>query len=198
MTDARHLAVVSTRAEDELVAPTVRASPAGRLGEFEIVYRAHVAGVTAFFARRSREPQLVADLTAETFVQAIRSFGSTAPERGSERAWLFAIARRVYAKHCERTSRRQDAARRDSGRQILDEDVTEQLAERIDAERPGRELLEALAGFSELDRQAVELVDLAGLTPKEAAAALGVSPGTLRGRLFRARAKLRKESSSDD
>jgi RNA polymerase sigma factor (sigma-70 family) len=189
---------VSASAEDELTLPIVRADPAGRLGEFEIVYRSHVATITAFFARRSREPQLVADLTAETFVQAIRSFGSAAPERGSERAWLFAIAKRVYAKHCERTTRRQDAARRESGRQILDEDVTEQLAARIDAERAGRELLEALAGFSELDRQAIELVDLVGLTPKEAAAALGVSPGTLRVRLFRARAKLRKESRADD
>jgi RNA polymerase sigma factor (sigma-70 family) len=176
----------------------VRTDPAGRLGEFEMLYRAHVAAVTAFFARRSRDPQAVADLTADTFVEAIGSFGSSPPARGSERAWLFAIARRVYAKHCERTTRRRDADRRDCGRQLLGEDATEQLADRIDAERPGRELLEALAGFSELDREAVELVDLAGLSPKEAAVALGVSPGTLRVRLSRARGKLRKESSADD
>jgi len=182
----------------ETPALTVRAGPAGRLDEFEMLYRAHVGAVTAFFARRSRDPQLVADLSADTFVEAIRSFGSSPPARGSERAWLFAIARRVYAKHCASTTRRQDAARRDWGRQILGEDATEQLTDRIDAERPGRELLEALAGLSELDREAVELVDLVGLAPKEAAAALGVSPSTLRVRLFRARAKLRKESRTDD
>ena len=45
----------------------------------------------------------------------------------------------------------------------------------------------------ELERTAVELVDLAGLTPKEAAAALGVPRGVLRVRLFRARARLRRE-----
>jgi RNA polymerase sigma-70 factor (ECF subfamily) len=104
----------------------------------------------------------------------------------------------VYAKHCQRTTRRRDADQRERARQLLGEDATEQLADRIDAERPGRELLDALAGFSELDREAVELVDIAGLSPKEAAAALGVSPGTLRVRLFRARGKLRKESSADD
>ncbi len=183
---------------DELASPKVRVDPAGSLGEFEMLYRAHVAGVTAFFARRSRDPQVVADLTADTFVEAIRSFGSSPPVRGSERAWLFTIARRVYAKHCERMTRRHDAARRDSGRQILGEDATEELTDRIDAERPGRELLDALAGLSELDREAVELVDLVGLSPKEAAAALGVSPGTLRVRLFRARVKLRKESRRNE
>lgn len=112
--------------------------------------------------------------------------------RGSERPWLFAIARRVYAKHCEREARRQDAARREAARQILDADETDELAARIDAERPGRELLARLAGLSVLDREAVELVDLAGLTPRDAAVALGVSPGALRVRLFRARARLRK------
>ena len=43
----------------------------------------------------------------------------------------------------------------------------------------------------------VELVDLAGLRPKEAAQVLGVAPGTLRMRLMRARARLRKAASPD-
>jgi DNA-directed RNA polymerase specialized sigma24 family protein len=40
----------------------------------------------------------------------------------------------------------------------------------------------------------VELVDIAGLRPNEAAAALGLPPGTARMRLMRARARLRKET----
>jgi RNA polymerase sigma-70 factor (ECF subfamily) len=177
--------------------PSTAGPSAGRLGEFELLYRSQVATVTAFFARRARDPQVVADLTADTFVEAMRSFVSCGPARGSERPWLLTIARRIYAKHCERTTRGRDAARRDLARQLLDEDETEQLTDRIDAERPGRELLESLAGLSELDREAVEFVDLAGLTPGEAAVALGVSPGALRVRLFRARARLRKESGKD-
>jgi RNA polymerase sigma-70 factor (ECF subfamily) len=47
------------------------------------------------------------------------------------------------------------------------------------------------------ERSAVELVDLAGLTPKEAAAALGVTRVVLRQRLSRGRARLRKEADSD-
>jgi RNA polymerase sigma factor (sigma-70 family) len=170
---------------------------ARRVGEFELLYRSELATVTAFFARRTRDPQLVADLTADTFVEAMRSFVPHGPAHGSERPWLLTIARRVYAKHCERAARRRAAARRDLARQLLDADETEQLADRIDAERPGRELLESLAGLSGLDRWAVELVDLVGLTPKEAATVLDVSSGALRVRLFRARARLRKESGND-
>jgi RNA polymerase sigma factor (sigma-70 family) len=171
--------------------------PAGRLADFERLYRAEIAAVTGFFARRSRDPQTVADLTADTFVEAITSFGSAPPTRGSERAWLFAIARHVYAKHCERLVRRQDATRRESAARLLDEDETEEIASRIDGEQRGRELLGRLAGLSTVEREAVELVDLADLTPKEAAIALGVSSGALRVRLFRARAQLRKEPRTD-
>jgi RNA polymerase sigma factor (sigma-70 family) len=146
----------------------------------------------AFFARRSREPQNVFDLTADTFLEAMRSFSKAPPAKGSERPWLFAIARNVYAKHCERETRRQDAARRVDTQQILDAEETEELTARIDAEQPGRELLERLARLSPRAREAVELVDLAELTPTEAATALGISPGALRVRLLRARAHLRK------
>jgi DNA-directed RNA polymerase specialized sigma24 family protein len=57
----------------------------------------------------------------------------------------------------------------------------------------GREMLARCAQMGEIDRSAIELVDLAGLTPREAASALEISPATLRVRLFRARARLRKE-----
>jgi RNA polymerase sigma-70 factor (ECF subfamily) len=134
----------------------------------------------------------VFDLTADTFLEAMRSFTSAPPARGSERPWLFAIARHVYAKHCNREARRRDATRRSDAQLVLDVEETDELAARIDAERPGRELLDRLARLSPRAREAVELVDLAGFTPTEAATALGVSPGTLRVRLLRARAHLRK------
>ncbi len=167
------------------------------MGKFELLYRSEVAAVTGFFARRSRDPQTVADLTADTFVEAMTSFSSSPPNGDSLRPWLFAIARHVYAKHCERLARRHDATRRESAGQMLDEDETEEVAGRIDAEQRGRELLERLAGLTPVEREAVELVNLADLTPREAAIALGVSSGALRVRLFRARAQLRKEPSSD-
>jgi Fe2+ transport system protein FeoA len=89
-----------------------------------------VAAVTSYFARRSADPQVVADLTADTFVTAITH--------------------------------------------VL-----------IDAERAGRALVTGLGALPDRDRALVELVDLAGLRPKEAAAVLGVTPGAVRMRLMR-------------
>ena len=78
-----------------------------------------------------------------------------------------------------------------AGRRDLDPDEVGELLERIDAERAGRDLVSGLARLPERDRAVIELVDLAGLTPKEAAAALGLPPGTVRMRLMRAHARLR-------
>jgi RNA polymerase sigma-70 factor (ECF subfamily) len=163
----------------------------GAAGEFEGVYRSNVGPVTAFFARRSRDPQVVADLTSETFVEAISSFGTFDPARGNARAWLFGIARRVHTRHCERSAAERQTSLQLAGRRELGIDETEDLVRRIDAEHAGRELLRRCQRLPSTERLAVELVDIAGLTPKEAAPVLGVSSGAVRIRLFRARAKLR-------
>lgn len=175
-------------------APPATAAPPDRaVREFEAVYRANVAGVTAFFARRCLEPQSVADLTSETFVEAIASLGSFDPDRGGVRAWLFGIARHVYARHCQQAAGGKQAAAELAGHRELAEDEIEELAARIDDQRAGRELLSRLTRLPELERAALELVDLVGLAPREAARALDVSPAALRVRLFRARTRLRKE-----
>jgi RNA polymerase sigma factor (sigma-70 family) len=160
-------------------------------GEFERLYREQVDAVTAFFARRSADPQTVADLTADTFVQVITSFGTFNPRRGTARAWAFGIARRVYAAHCAAHTQHRDRVLRLAGRRELDADQVEELVDRIDAERATRGLLTELTALPELDRAVVELVDIAGLRAKEAAGALGISPGAARMRLMRARARLR-------
>jgi len=167
--------------------------PDHSVGEFEAVYRANIGGITAFFARRVLEPQSVADLTSETFVQAIASLSTFDPSRGSARGWLFGIARHVYARHCDQLATGRAAAAELAARRGLDDDEVDQLAARIDDQRGGRELLGRLMNLPELERTAVELVDLAGLTPREAARALEISPTALRVRLFRARTRLRKQ-----
>jgi RNA polymerase sigma-70 factor, ECF subfamily len=172
--------------------PTERPPGNGAAAEFERIYRAQVDAVTAFFARRSADPQTVADLTADTFVQAIVSFGTFDPGKGSAQAWMFGIARRVYAGYCEAHSQQRDKVVRLAGRRELDSDQVGELLDRIDAERAGRRLVTGLTALPALDRMVVELVDLAGLRSKEAASVLGVSPGAVRMRLMRARARLRK------
>ena len=168
------------------------------LEEFEQVYLRNVDVLMGYFARRCRDPQTVADLTSETFVRGMDGFARFDPRRGSDRAWLFGIAARVFARHCEQSAGDRDAVARLGGRRALDEDEIEELAERIDAEREGAALMQRYARLPAVERAAIELVDLEGLTPKEAALALGVSGVAFRKRLSRARARLRKEHQSND
>jgi DNA-directed RNA polymerase specialized sigma24 family protein len=56
-------------------------------------------------------------------------------------------------------------------------------------------MLTRLAALPERDRTVIELVDIAGLRPKEAAAVLGLTPGTVRMRLMRTRARLRQQGA---
>ena len=164
-----------------------------RLAAFERLYRAEFGAVAAYFARRLEDPQLVADLTADTFVAAIRSFNERDASAGSDRAWTIGVARRVYARWRESDPREGGPARRSSAHGLLDRAETKELMWWIDVERSSRELTKRLGAMSVLDREAVELVDLCGLSPAEAARELGVSNGALRVRLVRTRARLRRE-----
>lgn len=156
---------------------------------FEAFYRRHVGAVTRFFARRVADPHLVADLTADAFVAVIGSAARYQPELGSELAWLYGIARNVLASQRRRTARELRATRQIAGRRLLDDDDITRLEARIDAESAARSLHQAISRLPEKERDVVELVAVDDLTVTEAAAALGISPGTARVRLHRARQK---------
>jgi RNA polymerase sigma-70 factor (ECF subfamily) len=178
-------------AEDPAGAGSGRLPP--RLLEFERLYRAEFGAVAAYFARRCEDPQLIADLTADTFVAAIHSFEGHGAARASAHAWTLGIARRVYARYRESDPRDQAKGGRGSAQRLLDGAETKELMWWIEVEQSSRELMERLAPMSALDREALELVDLCGLTPAEAARELKLSTGALRVRLVRTRARLRRE-----
>jgi RNA polymerase sigma factor (sigma-70 family) len=162
------------------------------------MYVRNVDVLMGYFARRCGDPQTVADLTSETFVRAVDGFAGFDPQRGSDRAWLFGIASRVFARHCEQSAGGRDAVARLGGHRALDEDEIEELTERIDAEREGAALMQRCERLPDVERAAIELVDLEGFSPKEAAVALGVSRVAFRQRLSRARSRLRKEHQGDE
>jgi RNA polymerase sigma factor (sigma-70 family) len=172
--------------------------PGSPLEEFEQIYLRNVDVLMGYFARRCRDPQTVADLTSETFVRAVDGFAKFDPRRGSDRAWLFGIAAHVFARHCAQSAGSREAVARLGGHRPLDGDEIDELAERIDAERDGRALMRRCEQLPAVERAAIELVDLEGLTPQEAAVALGVSRVAFRKRLSRARSRLRKEHENND
>jgi len=153
----------------------------------EAFYRRHVGAVNRFIARRVNDPYQAADLTAEIFIAAIGSAPTYRPASGSELGWLYGIARNVLSSDRRRTAREREAAGRLAGRRLLDEDDIARLEDRIDAESAARAAYAALAALADDERAVLELVAVDGLAVKDAAAALGISPGAARVRLHRAR-----------
>jgi RNA polymerase sigma-70 factor (ECF subfamily) len=78
------------RSDDDLLAGHDPAS-------FELFYTRHVEAVLGFFARRTHDAELAADLTAETFAAALVGRRRFRPEAGAASAWLFGIAMKKLA-----------------------------------------------------------------------------------------------------
>ncbi|MBP2702208.1 RNA polymerase sigma factor [Microbispora sp. RL4-1S] len=159
---------------------------------FEAFYRRHVGDVTRFLARRVTDPHTVADLTAEVFLAVLDSAHTYRPGRGSETAWLYGVARNTLHAEWRRATRLAHATSRLAGRRLLEPDDVTRLEDRIDAEAPARRALAAMAGLPEGERALLELVAVDGLSPAEAAAALGIRQGTARVRLHRARRSIQQ------
>ena len=96
-------------------AELLRRTPASAAA-FGVFYRRHERGVGAYFMRRTREPELAADLTAETFAAAfagVRRFRGDAPAA----AWLYGIAHHVWQRSLE-GRQVEDRARRRLGLEL--------------------------------------------------------------------------------
>jgi RNA polymerase sigma-70 factor (ECF subfamily) len=157
---------------------------------FSSFYLAHLERVQRFVSRRVSDPQLAADLTAEVFLAAVESADSYRAERGAPEAWLIGVARNVINNEFRRMTRDREITRRISGRRLLDADSIAEIEERIDAERAARAMYHAVASLRPKDRALMELVSVDGLSVNDAAAVLGLKPGTARVRLHRSRARV--------
>lgn len=165
---------------------------------FESFYRENVEAIQGFVARRIADPHLAADLTAEVFLAVIDAAPTYRSGRGAPTAWLFGIARNVVNAEYRRAGREQRANARVVGHRLLDPDDVGRLQERIDAAARSRELYAALDGLPEGERAVFELSALDDLSPRQAAAVLGIHPVTARVRLHRARVALRRQLFTED
>ena len=84
----------------------------GRAGAFEAVYRQHYPTVLAFVARRVTNPEVAADLLAETFAALLALVRDPSrPLPPNPIAWLLLTARHLMI-DSRRRGRVEDAARR--------------------------------------------------------------------------------------
>jgi RNA polymerase sigma-70 factor (ECF subfamily) len=142
---------MDARSDDDLLA-AARAEPEA----FAVLYRRHVTPLLAYFVRRTRDAELAADLTAETFAAALDGAHRFRADKGPAAAWLYGIARRQLS-HAHRRGAVEDRARRRLGMAPLA--LTDEAIERVEALAAGdasaQILREGLAELPADQREAV-------------------------------------------
>ena len=145
--------------------------------EFEALFRETRAPLLGYLTRRAPAED-AADLLAEVYLVAWRRRADL-PRGDERRLWLFGVARRLVAEHHRHVVARADAEGEAAPPQPRGADHGR-----------GDAVLDALETLSELDRELVTLTTWEGLSPAEAGRVVGITAGTARVRLHRARARL--------
>jgi len=157
--------------------------PAG----FSDAYRRHARSILIFLARRTYDPEIALDLTAETFAQAFagrRRFRGTTDEDVA--GWLFGNARHVLSRYLRRGKAEGRALRR-LGVDVppLEHDDLARIVELagLDALRSavGREL----DGLTEEHREAIRLRVVEELAYPDVARRLAITEPAARARVSR-------------
>lgn len=143
----------------------------------EAIFREHYEAVLAY-ARRRAPASVADDAAAETFAIAWRNADKIPRE---PLPYLLGIARRVLATQRRASERRERLSNR-LARNLVATSPDDQL---------GEALVAALNALPDRDREVVLLIAWEGLTAREAAAVIGVSPAAVYVRLHRARRRLR-------
>jgi RNA polymerase sigma factor (sigma-70 family) len=160
---------------------TVPAPPARLALDFEALYRAARDDVFAYVATLLHDRGAAEDVTALAFERAYRKRASYDPDRGSQRSWLFGIARNAALDELRRRKRTAPLE-------------AEPVAPEDDVDRALRRaaVRTALAELPARDRELIALKFHAGLDNSELAEVLGVSVSNAGTRLHRALTKLRE------
>ncbi len=153
-------------------------------GEF---YRRHAIGVERWLQTQTPDRATAADLTAETFAQALvslRQFRGTTDEQSV--AWLFGIARNLVRRFHRRGQAELQMCRRLGIRLDHDTDELARLEGQIDAHAEAAGLSHAVNTLPDAQRQALQLRVIDELDYRDAAALMGTSEQNARIRVSRA------------
>jgi RNA polymerase sigma-70 factor (ECF subfamily) len=161
----------------------------------EALVRRHADGVFRFAFRRLGNREDAEEVANDVFFALLRPRSQAAPVPTHFKPWLFGIAR-------HRVADRLRSRYRTVGRQVPVDETVEQVAtasieDELRIEEPGLWITSMLAVLSAREREVVELL-LAGLTTKEIAATLEITPASTYVALSRAMRRLRNSLAEQE
>jgi len=158
-------------------------TPAG----FGTAYRTHSRSILIFLARRTYDPEIALDLTAETFAQALecrRRFRGHTDEEVA--AWLFGIARHVLARYLRRgTAERRALTRLGVEVPSIEPDDLARIVELSGLQELRGAVARELGALSEEHREALRLRIVEQLSYDEVARRLAITETAARARVSR-------------
>jgi RNA polymerase sigma factor (sigma-70 family) len=159
---------------------------------FTRFYRRHAAPVLGYLVRRTRDPELGADLAAETFACALEGLARFDPERGSGVNWLFGIARHQLLYTLQRGSvERRARDRLGMPRIELDDEDLERILALAESESTAALLADALEALPPDQRAALDARVVGEQDYDAIARTTGTAEATIRKRVSRALNSLR-------
>lgn len=158
------------------------------------LYDLTAAKVYGLALRVLRNAALAEEVAQEIYVEAWQRCTGYTPDRGSGLAWLLTITHR---RAVDRVRSVQAATARDAAYGLQqDADPPDPADQAVASVEAGR-VRQALGGLSELQRRAVELAFLDGLTHAEVADELRVPLGTVKSRIRDGLTRLRSALGGD-
>lgn len=179
---------------------------AGDTAAFSRLVEERSGDIYALLHRLTEDPEEARDLTQEVFLQAFRNIGSFRGE-ADLRTWLYRIAVNQARNRWRWWKRRRrdrtvslDAPAGDDAAATLASNLPDSGGDDPEQQALAREreraLLTALHSLARPYREVVLLRDIEGLSYEEVALALGLNVGTVKSRLSRGRAELRRRLES--
>lgn len=155
------------------------------------IYEANFESLLRYIAYATGDVALAEDLAQEAFAIALVRLG-TFDGNAPLLTWLRGIAHNLVRKHWRKRSRRTRAyARLEDMISRLGPSTSDDLDGSVVQQHRADALVEAMDILPDSLREAFVLSDVEGLAAAEAAAIVGTTPGNLRVRAARARARLR-------
>lgn len=159
---------------------------------FAEFYDRYEALVAATLRRKLGDAELAADLTAETFCQALLNAHRFQDTGGPAAGWVLGIARHAALRTWER-GRVEDRGRRRLGveRVAFSDASLERVEALVDSAALGNPVMRALEALPERQREAIREHLLSDRPYPDVAARLGVPAATVRQRVSRGLARMR-------
>jgi len=167
--------------------PSTRVRPRREVADEALVrslFEEHGRAMLGYATQLTRDRAAAEDVVQEALVRAWRHPDSLVNGKGSVRGWLLTVVRNIVTDQIRARKARPPEVHDSAPDAAVEEDHADRVVASI-------VVVDALSRLSAEHREVLEQVYLRGCTVAEAAAALGIPPGTVKSRSYYALRALR-------